>query len=214
MKPLGLLKNVRFYVLCFSFILSAILAIYVNNSFEGAIKIIRITQAYALTSVAFLYLTLLAGPFVYNFETPWNGQFIKARRALGVSAFYFAFLHFLYAFFGEIGGLSAFLSLDFKYMFAALLNLISLIILAVMAATANDYMIKKLKYKKWKFIHRFVYVVAVFTLIHALLLGEHFQSLNIVSISVGIASAFMIYLQGKRVIANLKTFPSGKQASK
>lgn len=205
MKISLLFKNVRFYILIFSVLLSLIFSYLVSIMIPSASQTLRITQIYALTAGVFLYLALLAGPFCYNFKTPFNSLYIKARRAIGVSAFYFAFLHYTYALFGVIGGIPAIFSLPSKYLIALSFSYPALFILFLMTITSFDFVIKKMTFKKWKFLHRFVYVAGIFILIHALLIGEHFQSINVVSITISIPIFFLIYLEAKRIISNLKT---------
>lgn len=205
MRIFFLFKNVRFYILVFSFSLSIAIYFYVTNFFPTSYQTIRITQIYALTAASFLYFALLAGPFTYNFKTPLNSLYIKARRAIGVSAFYFAFLHYLFGIFGIIGGIMAVFSLPAKYIFAISLSYTALTILLLMALTSFDFMIKFMTFKKWKFLHRFVYIAGIFILTHALLIGEHFQDISPISVTATILITFLAYLEGKRIIANIKT---------
>lgn len=207
MKPLLLFRNIRFYILIFSFLLSVISAIYINGNYLGPVGIIKITQFYALTAAAYLYTALIIGPFCYNFKTKYNSHIIKARRAIGVSAFYFGWLHALYGFSGSIGGFEAYWSLELKYLIAVNLNLLSLLILTLMAATSFDFMIKFMTFKKWKFLHRSVYIAGIFVFVHALIMGKHFQlsNTNWISGIFAVLILFLLYLEGKRVVANLKS---------
>lgn len=195
-----LLRNIRFYVLLFSISLSMFLYLYSSDVFE-------LTRHYALIAAGFLYLTLLAGPLCYTFKfLPFRMQYIKARRAIGVSTFYFGLLHAYFAFFGEFGGLAGIVNLPLKYTAAVSFGLLSLIILTLMALTANDFMIEKLTFPKWKFLHRFIYVVGVFILIHAFLIGSHFQNLpNMISITVLSAVIFLLFLEIPRVVKYFKS---------
>lgn len=187
-------KNIRFWVLVFSFVLS----IYYYLSISSVVLLI---QSLALTAVAFLYLTLLAGPLTYTFKfLPFRVQYLKARRALGVSTFYFALLHASIAFFGQLGGFGALPIIPARFQIAIFLGFISLTILTFMAATANDYMIEKLGFNRWKFIHRFVYLVGISVLIHVILIGSHFQTLNPFSIISYIFVAFLVALQIPRIL--------------
>ncbi len=205
MRAFLLFKDIRFYILVFSFLLSAFFAIYINNSFSGSIKLIKITQTYALTAAGYLYFALLAGPFCYNFKTPFNSAYLKARRAIGVSAFYFALLHASYGFFGELGGFESLPFLNLKYLIAISLSFTALLILSLMAATSFDFMVKFMTFKKWKFLHRFVYLASFFILIHALLIGGHFRDFkNPVSVGFAVSILFLVYLEGKRIIHNIR----------
>ncbi len=195
-----LFRNIRFYVLLFSVSLSVFI-------YFSSWNVTQLTQTYALTAAAYLYLTLLIGPLCYRFKSiPFRVQYIKARRAIGVSVFYFGFLHAYFAFFGVLGGFASLPTLPGKYLIAIALSFTALIILTLMAATAFDFMIEKLGFNKWKFLHRFVYLVGVFVLIHALLIGSHFQNFGIVPIISFVAIAFLLFLEIPRVINFLAEF--------
>jgi len=170
---------------------------------QETLQIIRLTQVYALTAVTLLYIVLLAGPFCYTFQQlPFRGKYLKARRALGVSTFYFGLLHASLAFFGQLGGFEGLGFLNGTYLLAISLSFTALCILALMATTSFDYMIAKLTFKKWKLLHRFVYLAGIFILIHALMLGTHFQDLSgAIPQIFFIALAFLLILEGRRIDA-------------
>ena len=209
MKPLLLFKNVRFYILLFSIFLSIFLYFYYQINPDPNYPLIHnLMHNYALIAASYLYIALLIGPFCYNFKTPYNSKLIKARRAVGVSAFYFAFLHYLIGFYGYLGGFSKLFTLEPKYLLAISLSYTALLILFLMASTSFDFMIKKMTFIRWKLLHRLVYAAGIFVLIHALLIGEHFQNPNPISITATVLIGFLIYLEGKRIIANLKSISS------
>lgn len=204
----SLLGNIRFYVLLFSITLS--IAIYfrtIQTISEPSLQIISLTQYYALITVIYLYFTLLATPLTKLFPfLPLRGQYIKARRALGVSAFYFGLLHSYFAFFGELGGFPSLPFLPGKYLLGISFSFTALVILALMAFTAFDFMIDKLGFAKWKMLHRLVYLASVLILIHALLLGSHFQSLSgLIPKVFLVALIFLLILEAIRVVKYLKT---------
>lgn len=172
-------KNIRFYVLSLAifFALSIFVGVLLKIP-EGSLRIIKLTQLYALSALTLLYVTLLIGPIVYIFHwLPFRGDIYRARRAIGVSTFFFAVLHASFAFFGELGGFAGLFYLSNKYLLAISLSFTALCILTVMAATSFDFMVIKLG-KKWKLLHRFIYLVAVLILTHALMLGTHFQDIS------------------------------------
>lgn len=194
-----LFRNIRFYVLLFSISLS----VFIYFSSWSATQL---TQTYALTAAIFLYFTLLAGPFCYKFKSfPFRLQYIKARRAIGVSTFYFGLLHAYFAFFKELGGFGSLSTLPQKYLIAIALSFTSLIILTLMVATAFDFMIEKLTFPKWKFLHRFIYLVGIFILIHALLIGSHFQNNSLIRSASFVLIGFLLILEVPRVINFLKS---------
>lgn len=191
-----LLRNIRFYILFFSIGLSFLYLLWAKMSFGSErLETIRIQQLSALTAVTFLYVALMIGPFTYVFKGfRWRAGFVKARRALGVSAFYFGAIHGVVSFFGQLGGFGGLGFLSTKYIIAISLSFTALIILFFMTITSFDRVIEKIGYKKWKILHRFVYLAGVLVLIHALMLGTHFQDLSGVIPQIFISMFFILLL--------------------
>jgi methionine sulfoxide reductase heme-binding subunit len=173
----SLLSNIRFWVLLFTVFLSAAIFIFVPLFYQRfAQGVLRTTEIYAFVSLAYLYVALTIGPAtkILTF-LPNRGQILKARRAIGVSAFYFATLHALMAFINIVGSFEGFFALPLISRAAVLMGLTSLLILLCMALTSFDSMVTKLTFPRWKFLHRFVYLAGVLIVIHATLLGNHFS---------------------------------------
>ncbi len=175
-----LLKNIRFYILCLSFIFSFLLYLIVVTTISGErLQTIRLTQSYALTALAFLYLTLLASPFCSVFTSfPYRSQLLKSRRAFSVSTFYFGLLHAGIAFFRQLGGFEGLGYLSEKYLQAVFLGFTVLCILFILTITSTDTAIKKMTLHRWRFLHKSIYVTGVLILFHAFMLGTHFQELH------------------------------------
>lgn len=174
-----LLTYIRPLVLAFSFTVAlGILALVLSTTSSPDLQLIRLTDSYSFAALIFLYIALLASPLYAAFpNAPLRIFYIKARKAIGVSAFFFALIHASLAFFGLIGGFSNFLSLPAKYLIAIILSATALFILSIMALTSLSYFIVKLG-TWWKPLHRLVYVAGVFIIVHALLVGPHFQDLS------------------------------------
>jgi DMSO/TMAO reductase YedYZ heme-binding membrane subunit len=175
-----MLKNIRFYTLTASFILSLGVYFWVLTAYGSQrTQIIRLTQFYALISLAYLYITVLIGPLMYLFYSfRYKNQLLKARRAIGVSGFYFATLHSSIAFFGQLGGVNGLGFLSNTYLIAIILSFTAYLILLLMAATAFDWVIARMKFKKWKLLHRLIYLALLLIVIHGLMLGTHFMDLS------------------------------------
>ncbi len=175
-----LLNNIRFYVLTASILLSAGIYFWVRAEVLGSsLQTIRLNQIFALLSVLYLYVALLAGPLTKLFPgLPYRGQYLKARRAIGVSVFYFALLHSLIAFFGQLNGFSGLGFLSGRYLVAIGMAFVALVILFFMAITSLDVAVEKLGFKNWKRLHRLVYLAGIMVLIHSVMLGTHFVSLS------------------------------------
>jgi len=190
---LQLLKNIRFYILVTSFLFSIVVYFFITST-------IKLEQIYGLTSLAFLYFALLIGPFFYTFKTfPLKDPLLTGRRAIGVSAFYFALLHASLTFFGQLGGFEGLGFLENNYLFAVILGFSSLCILFVLTLTSIDWLVNKMNFHHWKVLHRFVYLAGVLILIHALMLGTHFGDLSgVISQITFAALAFLLFLEAPR----------------
>lgn len=175
----SLFYNVRFYVLIVTLLLSGgIYFIACTRVEEGPLRVIALTQYFALFAVFYLYLTLLIGPLVRIFpKIPYRGLILKARRGTGVCVFYFAVLHVWNAFFDYLGGLDGIFALPQNAQIAVLYAAFAFIIFFLMFLTATDWAIHKLG-KNWKRLHRLVYLALFLIFLHAITMGHHFQNLG------------------------------------
>jgi len=197
---LKLLRNIRFYVLTGSIVLSFLIYLGVLIIYpEGSIQTSRLQQIYALLSVTYLYLALLAGPLCYTFKIPFASKYLKARRALGVSAFYYGLLHASISFFIQLGGFPGLGYLSNTYLIAISLSFTALLILFFMTITSVDKVIAWMKFRRWKMLHRLVYLASVLILIHALMLGTHFRDLSTAIPQIFFAAfAILLMLEANR----------------
>jgi sulfoxide reductase heme-binding subunit YedZ len=163
--------NIRFYVLTGSITLS--LAIYlwtIASVSHGLSRTALLVEDYGLIALIYLYLTLLAGPFCYTFRSfSFRGQYLKARRALGIGTFYFAFLHTSISLFGQLGGIGGLGFLDNNYLIAVSIGFIALCIFSLLTITSLDYAVDKLSFPKWKLLHRLVYLAGILVLVHTVI---------------------------------------------
>ncbi|MDP2671499.1 MAG: ferric reductase-like transmembrane domain-containing protein [bacterium] len=205
-----LIHNSRRIVYLFSALTALTIFFLVRELFPSSSQqTTRLVQSYAFTAVIYIYFALLASP-IYNVfpSLPYKPLYLTARKAIGVSAFFFALLHVSFALFGPLGGfhltsfsqlnfhfspsLEGFLALYFlpislffpgiallseRYQIALVFSSIAFVILSLMALTSLEYFVIKLG-RKWKILHRFVYLAALAIVIHALLIGSHFTNLN------------------------------------
>ncbi len=202
-----LYKNIRFYVVLASVTCSIAIYAYIQATIpEGSFQSIRLSQIYGLTAMTLLYFTLLAGPFCFAFRhLPHRGWYLRSRRALGVATFYFGCLHAYQTFFHQLGGFAGLGFLSPRYLLAVGLSFTALLMLAVLASTSFDAMIRLLTYRRWKLLHRLAYVIGVLVLVHALLLGTHFANLRgLVAQLYFFGVAFLLILQARRVDFHLQ----------
>lgn len=97
----------------------------------------------------------------------------RHRRTIGVSACVYGLMHFgfhlLYE--GDVEAIARSFSKPFIW-----LGLAGLSILVVLAATSNNFSVRKLGGKKWKRIHRLAYAAAALLIFHQAIAGKgHWQ---------------------------------------
>jgi len=116
-----------------------------------------------MSALVFLMLTLLVTPLRKISGWSW---IISFRRTLGLYSFFYASCHFLIFFsldrsFSVSGTLSEMLKR--KYLFVGITGLLVMVPLAI---TSTNAMIKRLGGKRWRALHRLVYVAAIAGVIH------------------------------------------------
>jgi len=133
------------------------------NDGLGANPIEKITRTTGWWTLAFLMITLTATPL--RILSGW-GWPIRFRRMLGLYAFFYASLHF-----------STYLVLDQFFDWPAIVKDISkrpyitvgfpaFVLLIPLAVTSTNKMVQRLGAKRWKQLHRLVYVIAIAGVVH------------------------------------------------
>ncbi len=206
-KPYSLLANNRFWLLCGSALLAIMTLVSVWTLLPaGDLRLIRLQQAYGFFSLIFLYFALLAAPLTKLFPAMRGKiEYLHLRRAIGVSAFFFALLHALISFFGQLGGFSGLTFLSTRYNVALLLGFAALIVLTAMAATSFDKVIEKMGFPRWKRLHRLIYVMSLAILLHIVMLGTHYAyGSNIIARITLVAVLILFMLEAVRLDRWLK----------
>ncbi len=116
-----------------------------------------------IVAIIFLALTLLVTPLSQIAKWSW---LVKHRRWLGLWSFYYGCLHlFGYSFFDR--------GFNFSLIFAdinkrpfILLGFVGFILMAPLAITSTNEMIRRLGGKRWKALHRLAYVIPICVAIH------------------------------------------------
>jgi DMSO/TMAO reductase YedYZ heme-binding membrane subunit len=173
-KNYFILNNSRFYILVFSILLSTLVLGYMRNSTASdQLFIIRLQQIYGLASIILWYLAVIIGPMGHIVGKHRTKHLEFMRRAIGVSAFYFALLHFAIAFWGQLGGLSQLVYMPESFVLYTFLGLLAFVVLLALAVTSFDAAIKYMSYRRWKWLHRLIYIGLILALLHIWALGTH-----------------------------------------
>lgn len=121
-------------------------------------------RSFSLTGATLIGIALLIGPIAKLFPSK---NYIKERRAFGVLGFTFIILHVI-AVMNYLYGFNIPLLVADKNPYAnpALFGAIAFIIYIPLFLTSTDWANEKLGYYKWKFIHRFVYMAWILSVLH------------------------------------------------
>ena len=164
--------------------------------------LIRVEQTFGLFAVTYLYIALLISPLSYVVGKGRLRHVIFARRGIGVSAAYFALLHGAVALWGQLGGLVALGYLPSFFQWSLVFGVVGLAVLLVMAATSFDAVISRMTYRRWKWLHRCIYVGSILILLHVWMVGTH-VSYGFVQLAGFLALALLFGLEAWRIAGTL-----------
>jgi sulfoxide reductase heme-binding subunit YedZ len=201
-----LLNNSRFWILAIAVTLSVDIVGFIQFEVPaGTLQTIRIEQFYGFISLLLLYTAILVSPLTKVFPNlPGKEGYLHARRAIGVSAFYYALLHVYITFFQQLDGFKGVKYLNHTYSLSILLGAITLGVLFIMAATSFDWVVSKMGYRHWKLLHRLVYIASVTVLLHVILIGPHYdKGLTFLGTLTYVAVAFLLVLEAIRIRLNV-----------
>ena len=197
-------NNSRFYILSSSILLSLTISAWLRLQIPSdQLFYIRLEQVFGFLSICFLYTAVIISPLSKTVgKTGWMEHLIFARRAIGVSAAYFACLHAPVFLWGQVGGLSSIGLLPERFQFSFLIGVVSLAILLVMAVTSFDKVITFMTPKRWKLLHRLIYGGGILIILHVWMIGTHI-AYSWVKVSAVVLLAIFFALESLRIAKNL-----------
>jgi glycine betaine catabolism B len=139
-----------------------------------------------LLSLIFIILTLTITPV--SRLTGWS-WLAPCRRILGLYAFFHACLHFLIFFWFDRGGSVSGTLSEITMRTYLMVGIVGLLLMAPLAITSTNYMIKRMGPRRWKMLHRLVYVVAIAGILHFVMLVKADLSLPI-AYAIPVAALF------------------------
>ncbi|MEO7904527.1 MAG: ferric reductase-like transmembrane domain-containing protein [Candidatus Saccharimonadales bacterium] len=199
----NLFNNSRFYILSLAVLMSVSTAALVRLQIPSdQLYSIRLQQLYGLFSIGCLYLAMIISPLGYVLGKQRVARLTYARRGIGVSAAYFALLHSAVALWGQLGGIADIHLLPALFQWSIAGGLVALIVLLAMAATSLDRVIEFMTFRKWKWLHRLVYIAGLLALLHIWTIGTHLAYSNVQWLAF-FALAILIGLESYRLITLL-----------
>jgi sulfoxide reductase heme-binding subunit YedZ len=155
-----------------------------------------ITFATGDWGLRFLLITLAVTPL--RALSGFNAL-IRLRRMLGLFAFFYLCLHFAtYLVLDQFFDWSAIVE-DIAKRTYILVGLTGFVLLIPLAVTSTDAMMKRLGGRRWKRLHKLVYVTAVAGVVHFLWLVKADISEPMIYIAI------LVILLGYRIYANART---------
>ena len=145
-----------------------IIAYQLINNKLGPEPVDRIINHFGEWTLIFVLLTLSMTPLkIITKSLEW----VKFRRMLGLFTFFYASIHML-----------SYVGLDYRFDFEPLINDVlkkkfifigfsAWLLLIPLAITSSDKMVRILK-KNWKKLHRLVYVISIFGVLHFIWLSK------------------------------------------
>lgn len=129
----------------------------------GANPLEFVTRSTGTWTLVMLCVTLAVTPL--RRFTGWN-WLIRLRRMLGLFAFFYALQHFLLWLGVDRGFDVAYMVKDIAKRPFITVGFAAFVLMIPLAATSANAMVKRLGGKRWQWLHRSVYAVAVLAIMH------------------------------------------------
>ncbi len=139
----------------------------------GDLRIIRLTEGFALGAIVSLYCALLPTALYEQFPAiPGKNSWISAKQAFYVVALCFALVHGSLAFFKLLGGFAGWGFLGAVYQKAAVLGVMT--ILGIACCVAYNFFARfETALQKYPKVKSIAYALSVLVVVHASLVGSH-----------------------------------------
>jgi len=172
------LKRIRILIYCA--LIVAVIGIAISSAIETPNAVqgwVAARQLFGLWALVLLLISMLPGPL--NFVMPWlpvRAHLVLGRRALGVSCFAMAACH-VACYLGPMSYLGTWRNLyspGALWISGLVIGLANFVCLGLLARTSRRKSIRDLGPRRWKALHRSVYVLLPAALVHATFTGADF----------------------------------------
>ena len=143
-------------------------------------------------ALRFLLMTLSVTPLR---RIPGLAGLLKIRRMLGLFTFLYGFLHGMHYFFFDVQWSWLVIQDDLTSRRFFIAGLITLLLMAPLAATSFDRAIRWMGGRKWQRLHRLIYLASIAAVVHYAWQGKGITNLNIeyAAILLVLFSARVVY---------------------
>ena len=164
----------------------------------GGRPINEIIHATGLWAIRLLLISLAVTPLRQIVRAP---QLVTVRRMIGVGAFAYAAVHFLF-FIVDSGFRPGFIVTEIALRLYLTIGFVTWAALLALALTSTDAMVRRLGGKRWQRLHWAVYPAGVLALTHHVMQTK----LNITEATV--YAGLFAWLMGYRILARSGSMPS------
>lgn len=129
----------------------------------GANPVEFITHSSGWWALAFLLITLCVTPLRKLAGWPW---LLRLRRMLGLYAFFYACLHFLTYVWLDQSFVWKDIVKDIGKRPFILVGFSAFVLLLPLAVTSTNAMVRRLGARRWQWLHRLIYLIAILGVVH------------------------------------------------
>lgn len=129
----------------------------------GANPVEFITHSSGWWALAFLLITLCVTPLRKLAGLPW---LLRLRRMLGLYAFFYACLHFLTYVWLDQAFVWKDIVKDIGKRPFILVGFSAFVLLLPLAVTSTNAMVRRLGARRWQWLHRLIYLIAILGVVH------------------------------------------------
>ena len=187
----GRISALRIATLLFLLLPLAKAAIEAGDIMHGARPLNEMIHRAGFWALVFLGVTLAVTPFRRIFR---YGNLIDVRRMLGVGTFCYIAAHLALFFADQSYDVGKFIH-EITHRVYLIIGAIAWLGLATLAATSTDGMVRRLGGLRWRRLHRAIYAIALFALIH------YFQQTKADVTVPTFAAGLFLWLIAYRVLA-------------
>jgi sulfoxide reductase heme-binding subunit YedZ len=190
----GRISPFKLVVFVALFVPAAWVALAYGQGWLGARPLTEAIHQIGLWTIRLLFIALAVTPLRQLLRWP---RLVIVRRMIGVAAFCYAAVH-LSLYVADQGFDLGKAASEIVLRYYLTIGFVTVLGLAILAATSTDGMVRRLGGRRWQKLHRIVYGLGILALIHYFLQSklDEFEPLFI--------AGFFAWLMGYRIVAALR----------
>jgi len=146
----------------------------------GVDPVKQLEHMLGLRALQFLVAGLAVTPLLRNTRV----NLVKFRRVLGVLAFFYVSMHLLTWAVLDMGLLWSEIAKDLVKRWYIVIGMAGFVLMLPLAATSNDWAVRRLGGKGWRKLHKAVYAIVPLGALHYVMLVKGFQAQPVVYLAI------------------------------